>query len=579
MIIINAELCRKGLNLTEENYAERFRKKNLVKKTNWRKIWNFAKEKHEKNLGKLSFNDNQQPFIRDVERKINSVLCGDSETVTINFPEPEPRNSNKRQRMDGEERINPLSGEERERLNYLEERNAELERKLQNFTVLENLFKEEGRRGNRFTYSQMLQGLSVELLSESISSTDLVKILTVFGNFCNLLDDDDKHVPRKDYFNKIRSKIERSLKLQSEQFLAEASSLMVSTDGTSYWGTGVFALGVFNQDLKWNCLELIETTGKSASAISEEMLRVFRNYRIDPDKLVCLVTDRARAQEAANTIFIREINNLKSDGQPAMYCICCLMHTVSNCDSRPQKLLFEDGIKVLSYLKQFFGNRASQGWSKLSLKTEFELEIGCTSMFETDIGSRYAVSYNNVRSLILHEADVYNVLRACARQDKHHELKRMMEDQSRWPFTRMELAIPFLVWVALLSPFHSSISGEVSYAEVKTAINRIRDKIDSLIAEGDFNAFERLLELAEMEHEEMGEDSKKALEAINRFWNADELAARENWQFNLGEEVEDYMHEMNDKFTADAEIIFNLPIDDDETKLPWTNRRIVSFSL
>ena len=76
----------------------------------------------------------------------------------------------------------------------------------------------------------------------------------------------------------------------------------------------------------------------------------------------------------------------------------------------------------------------------------------------------------------------------------------------------------------------------------------------------------------------MGEDSKKALEAINRFWNADELVTRENWQFNLGEEVEDYMHELNDKFTADADIIFNLPINDDETKLPWTNRRIVSFS-
>ena len=579
MIIINAEICRKGLDITEEKYTERLQRKNLANKNNWRKIWNYAKQKHQQRLGQLPFDDNQQPFIRNVELKINAILCGNSDSVTIEFPEPVPRNSNKRPRREEGNQPNPLSNQERERLNYLEERIAELERKLQNFTVLENLFKEEGRRGNRFTYSQMLQGLSVELLSESISSTDLVKILTVFGNFCNLLDDDDKHVPRKDYFNKIRSKIERSLKLQSEQFLADASSLMVSTDATSYWGTGVFALGVFNQDLKWNCLELIETSGKNANAIADEMLRVFNNYQIDPDKLVCLVTDRARAQEAANVIFIREINNLKSNGQPPMYCVCCLMHTVSNCDSRPQKLLFDDGIKVLSYLKQFFGNRASQGWSKLSLKTEFELEIGCTSMFETDIGSRYAVSYNNVRSLILYEADVYNVLRACARQEKHHELKRMMENQSRWPFTRMELAIPFLVWVALLSPFHTSISGEVTYAVVKTSINRIRDKIDSLIADGDFNSFERLLELAESEQEEMSEDSKNALEAIKQFWNADELKETENWQFNLGEEVEDYMHEMNEKFTADAEIILELPINNDETKLPWTNRRIVRNSL
>ena len=39
------------------------------------------------------------------------------------------------------------------------------------------------------------------------------------------------------------------------------------------------------------------------------------------------------------------------------------------------------------------------------------------------------------------------------------------------------------------------------------------------------------------------------------------------------------MHEMNTKFTEDSEIISELPIDDDETRLPWTNRRIVSLSV
>ena len=151
MIIINAETCRKGLNLTEEKYAERFERRNLVNKNNWRKIWEYAKEKHENRLGRLNFDENQDRFIRDVERKINNVLHGDIASATINFPEPAARNSNKRQRMEAEDE-NQLSGAERERLNYLEERNAELERKLQNFTILENLFREEGRRGNRFTF-------------------------------------------------------------------------------------------------------------------------------------------------------------------------------------------------------------------------------------------------------------------------------------------------------------------------------------------------------------------------------------------------------------------------------------------
>lgn len=571
MIVINNETCRKALKLSEERYQERKWRRNLVNKTSWSIVWKYAKEKHENLLGSIAehLNENDRRVMVNIERQINRVLNSDQDQAIIEFDQPSARHSDKRQRI-GED-----GGARTEREVYLEARVAELEAKLQNFTILENLFKEENRRGNRFTYSQLLQGLSVELLSESISSTDLVKILNVFGEFCGLLDDDDKHVPRKDYFNKLRSKIERSLRLQSEQFLAESSFVMLSTDGTSYWGTGVFALGVFNQDLEWNCLELIESTGKTARAIADEMLRVVEDYNIPADKMVCLISDRARAQEAANKLVIEFINNLKSPGQALMFVIICLMHTVSNCDARPQKLLFNDGIKVLSYLKQFFGNRSAQGWSRLSLKKEFEKAIGCTSMFVTDIGSRYAVSFENVRALILYEADVYNTLRLKGTQDKHHELKRMMENQQRWPFTRMELGIPFLVWVAILSPFHTKISGEVTFADVKRAINQVKGKIDVLIAEGDFNSFEKLLDQARTE--EMSEESKRAVESISRFWNANDLT--EIWKFNLGEEVEDYMHEMNTKFTEDSEIISELPIDDDETRLPWTNRRIVSLSV
>ena len=572
MIIIKNELCRKALGLSTENWEERKFRKNLVNRNNWRKIWEFAREQHEKIFGDISnkLNLNERRVMLAIERDINSVLNDTKPEAIIKFDEPAPRTSQKRPRIDVEPNV---QGAHSDREAYLEARVEELETKLRNFTVLENLFKEEGRRGNRFTYSQMLQGLTVELLSESISSTDLVKILNVFGNFCGLLDGDDKHVPRKDYFNKIRSKIERSLQLQSEQFLAESTQLMLSTDGTSYWGTGVFALGVFNQDLEWNCLELIQSEGKSARAIADEILRVINKYSIPADKVVCMVTDRARAQEAANKLVIQFINSQKSNGQPAMFAIVCLMHTVSNCDTRPQKLLFNDGIKVLSYLKQFFGNRSSQGWSRLSLKKEFEREIGCSSMFVTDIGSRFAVSFENVRALILFEADVYNTLRSKGTQDKHVELKQMMENSQRWPFTRMELAIPLLVWVAILSPFHSSISGQVTFADVKNAINQVQNKIDYLIREGDFNSFERLLEQAQTE--EMSADSKRAVESISRFWSANEMT--DIWKFNLGEEVEDYMHEMNEKFAADAALISELPINDDETKLPWTNRRIVSI--
>ena len=103
--------------MTKENFEYRMKKKNLVTKTNWRKIWDYAKRNHEKRLGPLQFNDNQQHFIREVERQINHVLCGVS-SVTITFPEPEARNAYKRPRVE-EENQNPLSVTERERMVYL----------------------------------------------------------------------------------------------------------------------------------------------------------------------------------------------------------------------------------------------------------------------------------------------------------------------------------------------------------------------------------------------------------------------------------------------------------------------------
>ena len=125
---------------------------------------------------------------------------------------------------------------------------------------------------------------------------------------------------------------------------------MIGTDGSSHLGQSSFALGLFNEDLEWNCIELVQTSNKNANGIAADMDMACQKYgRVLLDKLVCIVTDRARAQESANRIFIERLNRVRGPGFPLLYYVCCLMHTVSNADIRPQAMLNE-AEKVLSYL-------------------------------------------------------------------------------------------------------------------------------------------------------------------------------------------------------------------------------------
>ena len=345
---------------------------------------------------------------------------------------------------------------------------------------------------------------------------------------------------------------------------------MIGTDGSSHLGQSAFALGLFNEDLEWNCIQLIQSSHKNAIGIADEMDLACQKYgRILIDKLICIVTDRARVQEAANRIFMERINRIRGDGFALLYYVCCLMHTVSNTDIRPQHML-KDAEKVLSYLKQFFGGRVTSSFSKLSLKREYETLVGGTSPFETDCGSRFGTSFNNARALILYENDVYRCLGAnTATLAKQRELRHMM-GSSQWRHTRLEVMIPFLTWCALISPFHTIISATgTNYGTVKRSFDDFESKMQQIF--GDDSHYTKLFEVANNEPDN-SEESKRALEKILPFWaelNRDEKRRLNNLVYN-------YVHEIKVKLDSDRGIIMSLPIEDDETRLPWTNRRCVS---
>ena len=278
---------------------------------------------------------------------------------------------------------------------------------------------------------------------------------------------------------------------------------MIGTDGSSHLGQSAFALGLFNEDLEWNCIEMIQTSRKNGAGIAHEMELACQKYgRVLLEKLVCIVTDRARTQEAANRIFMEKINRIRGEGFAALYYVCCLMHTASNTDTRPQVML-NQAEKVLSYLKQFFGGRVTSSYSKLSLKREYETLVGGTSPFQTDCGSRFGVSFNNARALILYERDVYNCLGSrTATYAKQQELRQMMAS-NQWRHTRLEVMIPFLTWCGLISPFHSVVSSpDTNYGMVKEAFNAFESKMQQVF--DDESHYTQLFEVANNEPNNSG---------------------------------------------------------------------------
>ena len=254
MIEINRENCRKALGFTEEQYNEHQNKGILGRRNNWKIVWDWLKNHYERKYGSLdglldlSSRTTKRTNLSQIERKINRVLSGQSTVEVIQFdteretaprrrsrqenvdPNPGPsqtprtsRNSQgNTQRRSHSQTVEEELANMRRKLAESENKREELENRLANYTALDNLFRERNRSGNRFEYGYTLQALSVELLAETISATDLRKVYTVLGDVMNLVDSPDKHVPKENYFRQLRSKIEIALDKQTRDFIENA---------------------------------------------------------------------------------------------------------------------------------------------------------------------------------------------------------------------------------------------------------------------------------------------------------------------------------------------------------------------
>ena len=287
------------------------------------------------------------------------------------------------------------------------------------------------------------------------------------------------------------------------------------------------------------------------------------------DNTRSLITDRCPAQVKANILLCDLMNETRS-APNLVFVVCCLMHTVLGADNRSGDCLSDEAKTVASCLKQTFGGRHTDGYRKSCLKEELKQAVGIPSEFVTDIGSRFGVRYQNGKALMLREGHVREVLSLeKATRPVHAKLRGYMDKPAVWRKVKLELQIPVLVWAAVIGPFHTVISGEATFKQMRTAFDDALGKVGLILTSK--SPFAKALELAMECPHDPASTTPAALEAIDKVWKA----TAKTLVATINKVTSEAFKEVKAKFGKDDDSMYNLPLDDDEV-LSWTNRRVES---
>ena len=276
---------------------------------------------------------------------------------------------------------------------------------------------------------------------------------------------------------------------------------------------------------------------------------------------------RCPAQELANKLLIEMINANRSEDRK-VFSVPCLMHTSLGADNRSGKQLSLDTQKMSKGLQISFGGRRSDGWRRDSLKKSLEEKLGITSEFETTIGSRFRVLMANGSALWRHEDEVHQTLSESTKS-RHIDMVEVM-DGPEWPRIRLELAIPVLVWTAIIGPFHSTVSGRATYSQIKAEFEIAFRKLAKIRQSK--SPFSEALVIAKDQLHDPNSTTPEAHRLIEGSWNR-------GTNTNLRQQVNSVtlraFNEVFQKMTSDWIAIKDLPIPDSKL-VEWTNRKVES---
>ena len=122
-----------------------------------------------------------------------------------------------------------------------------------------------------------------------------------------------------------------------------------------------------------------------------------------------------------------------------------------------------------------------------------------------------------------------------------------------------------IVWVAVLGPFHTLVSKDLTYGEIRSAFANAFSKLESIMSAE--NLFGAALSIAEEMPHDQNSTTPEVIEKIREHWSA----SSNQLKIELSSLTCSAFKKAKTKFDIDWEIMGSLPIGLDVI-LPWTNR-------
>ena len=427
-----------------------------------------------------------------------------------------------------------------------------------------------GSSGQCRGYGKSLQSFLLDAAAEGIAMTDCRKTLVSLSRFLPLINEnEDRRIPEIDYFRKVRvGKLPNLLQSQRDQWLKSTDKVILTVDATNLGGESHIALGGFNDQLEFLCLDIKRIEGKSANEIASIMHSMILGVSGLEEKIKCMLTDRARSQEAANKLLCQLLNRCREPGHH-VFCICCLMHTISRIDARSFSVVSENASRVAQLLMRVFGSRKTMGYKKACLKAKLIEKCNGNPGFESDLGCRFHHNHANGRALVKFEEELLLVLQEHGKDNPNHIGLLNLMESAEWCQTRLELVIPVLIWTTVAGPLHTQISQNLSYGCVKAEFLKAMSTVGVVLQSR--SSFKKALDLAWEIEQNVEGHTRDALLRVRRYWS--DLDG--NVKLEVSRVTKSAFDQARQKLESDWSIIEGLPISDD-TEMVWNNRRIES---
>ena len=181
---------------------------------------------------------------------------------------------------------------------------------------------------------------------------------------------------------------------------------------------GIMGMGIVNHVGEHHSIGLIESNAAKAPEISSDMKNIIEKtgfYKPILDATTGIMSDRCACQLCANRDFIK---NVYEELNVSIVQLSCLMHSTSNMEKKfcdAFDVLVPDVKTALHKFKLIYGGRMTMGFQRNSLKQSLADIVGGpkSSIFQSDLGSRFGIYYNNSLYALIYKDQVLESLGSC----------------------------------------------------------------------------------------------------------------------------------------------------------------------